>query len=62
MSVAEPSVWNQFVLLGTLRKRKYLTAPTQPVRSSIQSSGIRDDGLGLLATFGLRHQLGGMKG
>ncbi len=39
VSVAEPSVWNQFVLLGTLRKRKYLIAPTSPVRSSIQSSG-----------------------
>ena len=39
VSVAEPSVWNQLVSRGTLRKRKYLTPPTMPDRSSSQSSG-----------------------
>ena len=39
VSVAEPSVWNQFVSDGTFRKRKYLTPPTRPERSSSQSSG-----------------------
>jgi hypothetical protein len=39
VSVAEPSVWNQLVSRGTLRKRKYLVAPTRPERSSSQSSG-----------------------
>ena len=38
-SVADPSVWNQLVSRGTLRKRKYLTPPTSPERSSSQSSG-----------------------
>jgi hypothetical protein len=37
--VAEPSVWNQFVSRGTLRKRKYLMPPMSPERSSSQSSG-----------------------
>jgi hypothetical protein len=32
-------VWNQLVSRGTLRKRKYLVAPTRPERSSSQSSG-----------------------
>ncbi len=39
VSVAEPSVWNQFVSRGTFRKRKYLVAPTSPERSSSQPSG-----------------------
>ena len=39
VSVAEPSVWNQFVSRGTLRKRKYLSPPTRPERSSSQSTG-----------------------
>jgi hypothetical protein len=39
VSVAEPSVWNQFVSLGTFRKRKYRTPPTRPERSSSQSRG-----------------------
>src|ERR687898_1506074 len=40
VSVAEPSVWNQFESDGTLRKRKYLVAPTRPERSSSQSRGM----------------------
>ena len=39
VSVAEPSVWYQPMSRGTLRKRKYLTPPTRPERSSSQSSG-----------------------
>src|SRR5436305_2266797 len=39
VSVAAPSVWNQLMSPGTLRKRKYLTPPTRPERSSSQSSG-----------------------
>src|SRR5580765_6061072 len=39
VSVAEPSVCHQLVSPGTLRKRKYLTPPTSPERSSSQSSG-----------------------
>ena len=39
VSVAEPSVWNQFVSCGTRRKRKYLIPPTRPERSSSQSIG-----------------------
>src|SRR5437867_887842 len=41
VSVAAPSVCIQLTSRGTLRKRKYLTPPTMPVRSSIQSSGSR---------------------
>ena len=39
VNVADPSVWNQLVSRGTLRKRKYLIPPTRPERSSSQSSG-----------------------
>src|SRR6266511_2411731 len=39
VSVAEPSVWNQFVSRGTLRKRKYRSPPISPERSSSQSIG-----------------------
>ena len=39
VSVAEPSVCAQPLSPGTLRKRKYLVAPTSPDRSSSQSSG-----------------------
>ena len=39
VSVAEPSVWNQLMSPGTLRKRKYLMPPTRPDRSSSQSTG-----------------------
>src|SRR5512135_616002 len=41
VSVAAPSVCIQLTSRGTLRKRKYLTPPTRPVRSSTQSSGTR---------------------
>src|SRR5215207_3584184 len=37
--VAEPSVWNQSVSRGTLRKRKYRMPPMRPDRSSSQSIG-----------------------
>src|SRR5918911_1961335 len=39
VSVAEPSVCIQLTSAGTLRKRKSLTPPTRPERSSSQSSG-----------------------
>ena len=41
VSVAEPSVWNQLMSPGTLRKRKYRIPPTSPDRSSSQSIGYR---------------------
>ena len=61
VSVAEPSVWNQFVRFGTLRKRKYLTAPTEarPLLDPVER--IRDHGDGLAVVL-LRAHDGGMKG
>ena len=39
VSAAEPSVCIQLMSDGTLRKRKYLTPPMSPDRSSSQSIG-----------------------
>ena len=51
VSVADPSVWNQFVRFGTLRKRKYLTAadPACPLLDPVER--IRDRGDDLAASF-----------
>ena len=55
VSVADPSVWNQPESRGTLRKRKYLTPPTSPERSSSQSSGYMTT---VFTTDGLRLRSG----
>ena len=59
VSVAEPSVWNQFVSRGTLRKRKYLIAPTSPDRSSSQSSGIITSSASRWCAFGFAAAISG---
>ena len=66
VSVAEPSVCHQLVSRGTLRKRKYLTPPTSPERSSSQSSGSMTQLHRCLLCFffavGERHQLATSEG
>ena len=58
VSVAEPSVWNQPVSRGTLRKRKYLIAADEPGALLEPVERVESDVLELLAARGRRGYCG----